>query len=90
MRITEKGQVTIPKAIRDKLGVGPGSEVAFVERGAEVHVVGLPMSEAERERMRRDDMQNWLASVRATGERGLSTEEVMEVMRGPFDDLDPR
>ncbi|MCP3054293.1 AbrB/MazE/SpoVT family DNA-binding domain-containing protein, partial [Aurantimonas marianensis] len=26
MRVTEKGQVTIPKAIRDHLGIVPGSE----------------------------------------------------------------
>ncbi len=28
--ITAKGQVTIPKAIPDVLGIGPGSKVAFV------------------------------------------------------------
>ncbi|MFD2236127.1 AbrB/MazE/SpoVT family DNA-binding domain-containing protein [Aureimonas populi] len=32
MRVTEKGQVTIPKPIRDKLGIKPGSEVEFVSR----------------------------------------------------------
>ncbi len=30
-RITTKGQVTIPKAIREELGIGPGDEVAFEE-----------------------------------------------------------
>ncbi len=29
MRVTEKGQVTIPKNVRRKLGIGPGSEVEF-------------------------------------------------------------
>ena len=36
MRVTEKGQVTIPKPIRDKLGIRPGSEVAFVSRADRV------------------------------------------------------
>lgn len=27
MRVTEKGQVTIPKELRDELGIGAGSEV---------------------------------------------------------------
>jgi antitoxin PrlF len=37
MRITSKGQVTIPQAIRDKLGLHPNTEVEFaVERGAAV------------------------------------------------------
>jgi AbrB family looped-hinge helix DNA binding protein len=32
MRITTKGRVTIPKEVRDRLGIGPGSEVEFVEQ----------------------------------------------------------
>ena len=27
--VTSKGQVTIPKPIRDHLGIGPGSRIAF-------------------------------------------------------------
>jgi AbrB family looped-hinge helix DNA binding protein len=30
-RVTTKGQVTIPKEIRDELGIKPGDEVAFEE-----------------------------------------------------------
>ncbi|CAM5487551.1 hypothetical protein ATER59S_03393 [Aquamicrobium terrae] len=29
MRVTEKGQVTIPRNVRRKLGIVPGSEVEF-------------------------------------------------------------
>ena len=37
MRITSKGQVTIPQAIRERLGLLPDTEVEFaVERGAAV------------------------------------------------------
>ena len=37
MRITSKGQVTIPQDIREKLGLHPNTEVEFkVERGAAV------------------------------------------------------
>ncbi len=31
-KITSKGQVTIPKKVREKLGVRPGEEVGFDER----------------------------------------------------------
>ena len=31
-RVTDKGQVTIPKPVLDHLGIGPGSEVAFQAR----------------------------------------------------------
>ena len=31
-KVTSKGQVTIPKVIREKLGVHPGEDVGFEER----------------------------------------------------------
>ena len=31
-RVTTKGQVTIPKEIRDALGIEPGDEIVFEER----------------------------------------------------------
>ncbi|MCP9443534.1 MAG: AbrB/MazE/SpoVT family DNA-binding domain-containing protein [Nitrospira sp.] len=34
--ITRKGQVTIPKVIRDRLGIKEGEKVLFVVRGEEV------------------------------------------------------
>lgn len=35
MKVGERGQVTIPKDMRDRLGIGPHSEVEFtVEKGA--------------------------------------------------------
>lgn len=33
-RVTAKGQVTIPKEIRDELGIEPGDEVAFEKIGS--------------------------------------------------------
>jgi len=38
MRVTEKGQITIPKELRDELGIGPGSEVEFERQGDGVFV----------------------------------------------------
>lgn len=31
MRVTSKGQVTIPQQIREKLGIGANSEIHFIE-----------------------------------------------------------
>ena len=39
MRVTEKGQVTIPKHIRDHLGIRPGSDVEFVREAERVRLV---------------------------------------------------
>jgi AbrB family looped-hinge helix DNA binding protein len=38
MRVTSKGQVTIPKAIRQKMGIAPNSEVEFVEERGRVYL----------------------------------------------------
>jgi antitoxin PrlF len=32
-RVTSKGQVTIPKDVRERLGVHPGEDVGFEEKG---------------------------------------------------------
>lgn len=34
--VTSKGQVTIPKPIRDALGIGPNDRVAFIREGERV------------------------------------------------------
>ena len=38
-RVGPKGQVVIPKQIRDELGLQPGAEVAFERDGAAVRIV---------------------------------------------------
>lgn len=36
MKVTQKGQVTVPKRIRAKTGIRPGSEVEFIERKGQI------------------------------------------------------
>ena len=84
MRVTEKGQVTIPKDIRDRLNIGPGSEVDFVadEKGARLIVVaGSKTAEP-------DDFAAWLKSRTGTFDTGgMATDDYMNRLRGPRDDL---
>lgn len=87
MRVTEKGQVTIPKDVRDRLGIVPGSEVDFVpdEKGARLVLIA---SHADREPR---DFEDWLRSVGGSFDtNGMTTDEYMEWLRGPRDDLGPR
>jgi AbrB family looped-hinge helix DNA binding protein len=54
MLITDKGQVTIPKHIRDAAGVAPGSEVAFSLEGSRIVItpVHTGVRSDRRERLR--------------------------------------
>ncbi len=40
-RVTSKGQTTIPKEIRDRLGIKPGDTVAFVVKGETAVIVPI-------------------------------------------------
>lgn len=40
--ITQSGQVSLPKAFRDILGVKPNDQVAFLSDGERVEVVAVP------------------------------------------------
>lgn len=80
MRITEKGQVTIPKEVRDRAGIRPGSEVEFYVDGDIVTLKKVPAR--KRPGMSRGD--RIVAGIRgtATANRRLSTDEIMKLLRG--------
>ena len=88
MRVTEKGQVTIPKAIRDRLGIGPGSEVDFVERDNFVEVVAGDEKKAASERLAR--LSEHLQRIGGSVDLGMTAEQYMDELRGPYDDIDSR
>jgi AbrB family looped-hinge helix DNA binding protein len=86
MRVTEKGQVTIPKEIRDRLGIGPGSEVHFVERDS---VVVLEKSEAS-VAPKKQSFEEWAERVAGTFDTmGMDGKAYVDWLRGPREDLDP-
>ena len=73
--VTSKGQVTIPKKVRDYLGIRPGSAVDF-ELAADGRVVlvkaaGPGAGEASP-----------FARVRGSATAGMSTDEIMALTRG--------
>ena len=39
MRVTTKGQVTIPQHIREKMGITPSTEIDFVEKEGRIYLV---------------------------------------------------
>ena len=73
MRVTSKGQVTIPIEIRERLGLHPGSEVEFELDG-----------DAVRLRKVEGGGRGWaiVERLRGTATGGLSTDEIMALTRG--------
>lgn len=74
--LTSKGQVTIPKKIRDYLGLEAGSEVSFsFEREGEVVVRPVKARLVRRNKRRFD-------KLRGTLDTRQSTDELMGLLRG--------
>lgn len=76
MKITSKGQVTIPKEIRDAFGLLPGTEVEFVAEEGQVRV-----RKREGGRTRGKEIVDRLKRA-SGGDIDLSTEEIMRMTRG--------
>lgn len=87
MRITSKGQVTIPLDIRRRAGFLPGTDVIFVMDGDDVRLV-KPKTDADGSVHQRQ-FDEWLKKVKGTATAGLTTEEIMAMTRGPKDGRDP-
>ena len=74
MRVTEKGQVTIPKNIRDAFGIGTGTEVEFVAEGATIMVRKISDGPT-----RGHQIANRL---RGRGDVDMTTDDIMALTRG--------
>ena len=76
MRITSKGQVTIPLEIREKLGLLPNTEVEFaIDRD------GVRLTKAARPG-KRSRGREIVEHTRGRGSGTLTTDEIMRLMRG--------
>lgn len=74
MKVTNKGQVTIPMDIRDRLGIGPGAEVEFVVEGSAVRLVPVDEPTTRGRRI--------VERLRGKGTVRMTTDEIMALTRG--------
>ncbi len=72
MRVTTKGQVTIPQNIRDKLGITPATEVDFIDEKGRIFLVKRKEKKAA---ARKFSKLRGLATVKMT------TDEIMALTR---------
>lgn len=79
MKITSKGQVTIPQSVREQAGLHPHSEVEFeVRRNGEVVIrpLGKPAATL------RGAFERVRGSANAPQFKGMGTDEFMAFLRG--------
>jgi len=80
MRITTKGQVTIPLAVRKNLGMLPGTEVEIVQNGDLANIV---KSKKKGNRPSRGDLAVALLADSATDRSlGMTTDDILLLTRG--------
>jgi len=74
--LTSKGQVTVPKPVRDHLGIKPGSAVEFaLDEAGEVVLRKARGSKKKKPPSR-------FARVRGTATAKMTTDEIMALTRG--------
>jgi len=73
--VTAKGQVTLPKRVRDAMGIKPGAkvEVEFRDGGAFISPSRKP---------KQSEIRASFEKVRGTLDLGMTTDEFMKLMRG--------
>jgi AbrB family looped-hinge helix DNA binding protein len=81
MRITTKGQVTIPQDVRERAGLMPGTDVAFEVEAGVVRLVKTAPGKGRRTRG-----QKLVESLRGCGDFKMTTDEIVALMRGPSAD----
>lgn len=73
MRVTTKGQVTIPQEIREKLGISPATEIDFIEEKGRIYLVKRKGENIATKKFRK---LRGIATVKMT------TDEIMALTRG--------
>lgn len=71
MRVTTKGQVTIPRDIREALGIVPESEIEFVEENGRYYLT----------KSNRPKAKERFAKFRGIATAEMSTDEIMRLTR---------
>jgi AbrB family looped-hinge helix DNA binding protein len=83
MRLTSKGQVTIPQAVRDKAGLQPHSEVEFeVRANGDVLIRRAKAKTPLAVSPLRSAFERVRGSANAAQFKGMNTDEFMKFIRG--------
>ncbi len=71
MRVTTKGQVTIPREVREALGIAPKTEIDFVKEGGRFYIV----------KTEEPHITGKYKKLRGIATAKISTDEIMRLTR---------
>jgi len=81
MRVTSKGQVTIPRDLRELVGIEPNSEVVFTVEDGRLMLAPKNGAEALREKERLAGLMQTLARLEGTGDQDVDADALMQMTR---------
>jgi AbrB family looped-hinge helix DNA binding protein len=71
-KVSEKGQITVPKQLRERLGIRPGDELEVVDEGGKIVLTKAATDDP-------------VAAVYGILGTNLDTDAIIEELRGPVD-----
>ena len=81
MRVTSKGQVTIPRDLRQTFGIGPNTEVVFGVEGGKITIAPKHDRDRMADRRRLDRFLAALDRLEGTGDPDIDADDVMALTR---------
>jgi AbrB family looped-hinge helix DNA binding protein len=70
-KVTSKGQITIPKQVRDKLGLQPGEGIIFVEKNGIFYI---------RKLVQKSPFDKWVGRLKTL--KGKNSDAITDELRG--------
>jgi AbrB family looped-hinge helix DNA binding protein len=81
MRVTSKGQVTIPRDLRDLVGIKPNSEVIFGIEGGVITIMPKNGSTADADEARLNRFISTIDRLGGTGDQNVDADDLMRLTR---------
>lgn len=73
MRLTSKGQVTIPLYVRQQMALSPHANIDFVQEGSRFYIVKIKPN--------KQNIKEAISHMRGKATTKMSTDEIMKLLR---------
>ncbi|MBV6649763.1 MAG: AbrB/MazE/SpoVT family DNA-binding domain-containing protein [Hoeflea sp.] len=81
MRVSEKGQITIPKHLRERAGIAPNSEVTVDFDGGRLIIAAADRQAEKANRARLERFMQALRKLEGTGDQSINADHLMHITR---------